>query len=342
MNLKELGEFGLIKKIAEGISFSGREVIRGIGDDTAVTQPDSDGYLLSTVDTLIEDVHFSLTYTSPSLLGRKAVTASLSDIAAMGGTPKYILVSIAIPDNIESEFISLLYKGIKEQAGPYGVRIIGGDTTSSPERLVISIFMLGDVPGGQAIFRDGAQEGDRIYVTGTLGDSALGLKILKEGASDIDDSPYREVILAHIDPQPRVAVGRTIAEREIATAMIDISDGLLKDLKHITEESRVGARIEFSRLPTSDVLKRYLIEAPEDKTLPLTGGEDYELLFTSPPSLSCKVEETAKELGCPCSYIGDIVSLSKGVTVMDEDERPIFFKYEGFDHFRDREYNQSV
>ncbi|MFQ5901701.1 MAG: thiamine-phosphate kinase [Thermodesulfobacteriota bacterium] len=338
MDIRKLGESGLIKEIAQEISFSDPKVIMGVGDDAAVTEVESNEYLLSTVDTLIEDVHFSLYYTSASLLGRKAVTVSLSDIAAMGGTPNYILVSIAIPDKIESNFVSLLYKGIKEQADSYSVRVIGGDTLSSPDKLIVSIFMLGKVSRRQVVFRNGAKEGDKIYVTGTVGDSALGLKILKQGCHynglDIDKSPYRQATLAHIDPKPRVEIGKVLAERGLATAMIDISDGLLKDMRHITEESGVGANIYLSKLPLSTALKKHLVETPEDLTLPLSGGEDYELLFTSSPSLSYKVEATSRELRCPISYIGDIVSPTKGTNVIGKDGKNILIKYEGFDHFR--------
>lgn len=337
MNLRELGEFGLIGEIIKQFPQTNPKVLKGIGDDAAVTELDDKNYLLSTTDTLIEDVHFSLTYISPFLLGQRSVSVSLSDIAAMGGTPKYLLVSIALPQKTEAEFVTLVYKGVKEQIESFSVELIGGNTSFSPDKIIISTFLLGVVPKREVVCRDGAKEGDIVYATGTLGDSALGLKILQRfKGHDFESSPYREAIMAHLQPVPRVEMGRSLAKKRLATAMIDVSDGLLQDLKHLTEDSNMGARIEASKIPISPTFKKHLRKNPEDKVLSFAGGEDYELLFTSPPSFADKVERVAKKLSCQVSCMGEIIPSKEGVKVLDDNGMPLSFKEEGFNHFRQR------
>lgn len=334
MDLRQLGEFGLIREINKQFSVTDPKVFKGIGDDAAVTELDNKSYLLSTTDTLIEDVHFSLTYISPFLLGQRSVSVSLSDIAAMGGTPEYLLVSLALPEKLEAEFVALLYKGIKKQIESFSVKLIGGNTSFSPDKIVITTFVLGVVPKKEVACRDGAKEGDFVYVTGTLGDSALGLKVLQSLKGDnIESSPYCEAIMAHLNPIPRLEMGRALAKKGSVSAMIDVSDGLLQDLRHLTEESNMGARIEASKIPTSPAFKKYLKKNPEDNVLSFAGGEDYELLFTSPPSLAGEVNKVAKNLSCQVSCIGEIVPSKEGVKVLDEEGCPLTFEKRGFDHF---------
>ena len=334
MDLRELGEFGLIREINKQFSVTDPKVLKGIGDDAAVTELDNKSYLLSTTDTLIEDVHFSPAYTSPFLLGQRSVSVSLSDIAAMGGKPEYLLVSLALPKKLEAEFVTLLYNGIKKQIESFSVKLIGGNTSFSPDKIVITTVVLGVVPKKEVVCRDGANEGDFLYVTGTLGNSALGLKVL-EGlkGGNIESSPYGEAVMAHLNPVPRLEMGRTLAKKGLPSAMIDVSDGLLQDLKHLTEESNMGAWIEASKVPTSPIFKKHLRKNPEDNVLSFTGGEDYELLFTSAPSLADEVNKVAKKLSCQVSCIGEIVSSKEGVKVLDEEGSPLTFEKRGFDHF---------
>ena len=335
MELKELGEFGLLKKLSGQFKSTHPRVIKGIGDDTSVTVQDETKYLLCTTDTLVEDIHFSLKHTSSYNLGRKAVSISLSDIAAMGGIPTFLLTSIILPAGTPVDFINLLYKGIKERADEFAVALIGGNTSASPEKIVITTIMLGEVPKDQVIFRKGASAGDVIYVTGRLGDSSLGLKIWKEKDDKIITDPFlKDAMLAHIDPFPRVREGRKLAEKNLATSMIDISDGLISDLRHIAEESMVGAKIWLDKIPISTALKRWLVDHPADITLSLSGGEDYELLFTAPKANTPLIENMAKELGIPITQIGEIVSQEYGVTVLDDKGGVFQPPSNGFEHWK--------
>jgi len=335
MELKELGEFGLLKKLSGQFKSTHPRVIKGIGDDTSVTVQDETKYLLCTTDTLVEDIHFSLKHTSSYNLGKKAVSISLSDIAAMGGAPTFLLTSIILPASTPVDFINLLYKGIKERADEFAVALVGGNTSASPEKIVITTIMLGEVPKDQVIFRKGASAGDVVYVTGRLGDSSLGLKIWKEKDDKIITDPFlKDAMLAHIDPFPRVREGRKLAEKKLATSMIDISDGLISDLRHITEESMVGAKIWLDKIPISTALKRWLVDHPADITLSLSGGEDYELLFTAPKANTPMIENLAKELGIPITQIGEIVPQEYGISVLDDKGGVFQPPSNGFEHWK--------
>jgi len=335
MELKELGEFGLLKKLSGQFKSTHPRVIKGIGDDTSVTVQDETKYLLCTTDTLVEDIHFSLKHTSSYNLGKKAVSISLSDIAAMGGAPTFLLTSIILPASTPVDFINLLYKGIKERADEFAVALVGGNTSASPEKIVITTIMLGEVPKDQVIFRKGASAGDVVYVTGRLGDSSLGLKIWKEKDDKIITDPFlKDAMLAHIDPFPRVREGRKLAEKKLATSMIDISDGLISDLRHIAEESMVGAKIWLDKIPISTALKRWLVDHPSEITLSLSGGEDYELLFTAPKTNTPMIENLAKELGIPITQIGEIVPQEYGVSVLDDKGGIFQPPSNGFEHWK--------
>lgn len=334
MELRELGELRLIRKLMSQFSPAHPLVVKGIGDDAAVTVLDSNRYLLATTDMLVEGIHFSLTYTTPYLLGKRAVTISLSDIAAMGGTPTFLLTSIAIPTYISTEFIDIFYKGVKERCNEFDTNLIGGNTSSS-ERVVIGVSMLGEVKREQVVFRCGARVGDLICTTGYHGDSALGLKIWREkGGKEITDPFLKDAMLEHLDPTPRVREGRLIGERRLATAMIDVSDGLILDLRHIAEASGVGARVWLDKVPISTALKRHLLDHPEDIQLPLAGGEDYELIFTTSPDNISRIDELAKEVTIPITTIGEIVPEKEGIKVLDEKGATIPLTIEGFEHFR--------
>ena len=240
MKFSEIGEFGFIESIKKECITSWEKVIKGIGDDCAVFGPFSGRFLLFTTDMLVEDIHFLKDGITPYQLGWKAVAVNLSDIAAMGGSPRAMLISIGIPVERNVESIQDLYRGMKDICEQYGVNIIGGDTVASPDRLIINVSLIGDAKEDEILYRSGAGPGDKIYVTGNTGDSYAGLKILRHEIS-CPQSVVEHFTRAHNRPEPLVEAGRIIATSHLASAMIDTSDGLLSDLGHICTESGVGA-----------------------------------------------------------------------------------------------------
>jgi len=327
MKLLEIGEFGFIKIIGE-LANKGEGVVMGIGDDIAVLKSSYGKLILVTTDILLQDVHFKLEFTDFYKLGGKALAVNLSDIASCGGIPRAFLVSIALPPETEMESVKDLYRGMTSVGDKFSVSLVGGDT-SRGKALMISITLLGEGEEGQIIYRHGARQGDHIFVTGTLGDAALGLEMLKKGERE------GKLIERHLSPTPRIKEGREIALRGLATSMIDISDGLLSDLGHITETNSMGGKIWLSHIPLSKQYKTRIREYSFDSyLLALTGGEDYELLFTCPPGKGKEVRELAEELGTPMTPIGEIVDASIGIKVYREDGNEYYVRDFGHDHFR--------
>jgi thiamine-monophosphate kinase len=327
MKLTELGEFALIAAIKE-MAATGPGVIKGIGDDAAILMPSPGMVVLVTTDLLLEGVHFNLDFIDPYRLGRKAVAVNLSDMAACAGIPTAFLVSLATPAETEMAFMRSLYQGMLEQAQEFKVSLVGGDT-SRGEKLLISITLMGEAEQAKVIYRAGAKKGDHIFVTGTLGDAALGLEQLKKGKRE------GEAITRHLAPIPRVREGREIAQQGLATAMIDISDGLAADLGHILESSNVGAEVRLSSLPLSEEYRKEVAAYNADTyALALTGGEDYELLFTAPEERTAAIKKLAREFGIPITMIGEITDISQGVTIYGEDGKVYPVKQRGHDHFK--------
>jgi len=300
LKLRELGEFGLIDRIAARASRNSGVKI-GIGDDAAVIEPTEGLVTLITTDMLVEGVHFDLAFCDPVSLGRKSLAVNLSDIAAMGGVPRHFLLSLAVPHHISVEFLDGFMVGMLEMGERFGVSLIGGDTSSSGKGVIISVTVIGEQSPDLVVTRRGALPGDLICVTGTLGDSALGLSLLKRGIRD------GLAVSRHLDPTPRVREGARLAEARLPSAMIDISDGLLADLGHILDLSGVGARLLLDKLPLSaDYIERHSIISEDIFSFPLSGGEDYELLFTTPPGKIATVQSVLMECGTGCSVIGEI------------------------------------
>lgn len=328
--LKDIGEFGLIKKIRTWNAVSRPEVVRSIGDDVAVIDIGTKALLITT-DILIEDIHFERSWIAPYDLGKKALAVNLSDLAAMGGTPKYFLVSIGLPKTLPLSFISLLYRGLKEEAKRFQVDLIGGDTSRSP-KIIINICLIGEGRMGNLLFRNGARVGDDLYVSGTLGDAALGLKILQD--KRLTKKP-NGLIAKHLSPIPRIELGQALARDHVASSMIDISDGLLHDISHILEESRVGARIWEDSIPLSDLYRRWIgrySKAPY--RIALSGGEDYELLFTASPKKRTKISSISRSLNIPITCVGQILYEKEGVQLIGRDSKEIPLNRLGFDHFQ--------
>lgn len=276
MDIRELGEFGLIEEIGKNISLP--EGFIGIGDDCAVI-PQRDGLeTLVSTDMLIEGTHFLLEDISPYRLGWKSAAVNISDIAAMGGSCVGSFLSFALPKGTQTQWLSEFIKGYKALSSICNCPLLGGDTTSSPDKLCISVTVLGEARMGSSVKRSDAQEGDLICVTGPLGDSACGLKLILQGCERDEDAEF--LISKHYMPQPRISEGIALAS-EGTRSMMDISDGIGSDLRHILRKSGLGAEIDLSRIPFSEQLKRKCNEFGWDPlTLAVSGGEDYELLFT--------------------------------------------------------------
>ena len=330
MNLQDIGEFGLINRIRKWMAVSDSAVIQGIGDDVAVIEIDGKA-LLVTTDILIEGVHFDRSWIDPYRLGKKALIVNLSDIAAMGGTPKYFLISLGLPKNLSLSFISSFYRGLKEGARKFRVDLVGGDTSLS-QKIVINICLMGEGRKKNLLFRRGARVGDDLLVSGTLGDAALGLKILQ--TKGLMGGP-KGLIERQLSPCPRIQLGQAIAESRFATAMIDVSDGLLIDTTHLLEESRVGARIWEERVPLSRSYRKWIRSYSKDPyQIALCGGEDYELLFTAPPETRKKISSFAPSLDVPITRIGEILPPKEGLQIIRRDGEKYSPTRLGFEHFK--------
>lgn len=333
MDIKEIGESGLIQRIADNYRSSHPAIICGIGEDAAALKLSEKNILLTTCDLLVEDIHFNLSLTNSYHLGRKSLAVNLSDIAAMGGIPRFFLVSLAIPTYTSVEFIDDLYRGIMELADEFNTELVGGDTNASPDKLIIDITLLGEANPDHLLKRSGAQAGDSIFTTGTLGDSALGFSILKRDHESNSTPPFNKLTLRHLSPRPRIKEGKALAEKHLASAMIDISDGLLTDLKQILTLSKVGATIFISQLPLSNDFKQFQVQHKHNKIdFALNGGEDYELLFTTPQTKENALYRLSQKLKVPITKIGEINS-SKKLIVLDENQTPYSIDDQGYDHF---------
>jgi len=334
VKLREIGEFGLIARIRKSWPASSPQVFKAIGDDAAVTSLLPGNDLVSTVDLLIEDVHFELSWISPFQLGRKALAVNLSDMAAMGAVPRWVLISLAVPSTLSVGFFDDFFSGMRSLAEAHSVSLLGGDTSSSPDRLFIGITLLGEGGKDSLLYRHGAQPGDDLYVTRTLGDSLLGFHLAKSLKGKTPSPEGQFLLQKHLDPVPRLREGKILADRKIATAMIDVSDGLLSDLKHIGEESRVGAVIWAERIPQSEAFRTLAPGGPGQAwKWALKGGEDYELLFSVPPEKASELQALAREWPCGATRIGRIEPLAHGVVVQDEKGTVDPAELKGYDHF---------
>ena len=334
-------EFEFIKRIRDRASKQvSTDLILGIGDDAAILREHQGLETLVTVDLLVEDIDFKIEYAVPEWLGHKALAVSLSDIAAMGGAPKYSLLTLGIPPSLAADFQSFweeFFKGYFALAEQHGVALIGGDLSSTPDRLTIDSMVMGHCSRSKAVRRNGARLGDGIYVTGTLGASAAGLKLLLHGerVNDAEATLSQSALRAHLRPDPCVEFGRLVGEAGLATSMIDISDGLAQDLAHICEESRVAAILDFDTVPIADEV-RLVTQNNEDAFLfAVSGGEDFELLLTAERGYQQELFDLATRCGLQLTRAGEIVpsinascsvSLRRGTNV-----EPISIR--GYNHF---------
>ena len=325
MKRHRLGEFELIRHLSSKILQKKTGIVIGIGDDCAVVQVSRKGLVLLTTDMLVEGVHFRRDWMTLDEIGFKAMRVNISDVAAMGGRPRFALVSVGLPPGFLVADADLLFQGIQIAAGEEGISLVGGDTNAS-HKLIINIVLVGERFRRRVVTRKGARVGDHIYVTGTLGDSRLGLEALRQGKK----KGFKTFIQRHFLPPSRVRTGQRLARRHFVHSLIDLSDGLVGDLGHILEESRVGARVLVDQIPISRGMPEKAGSLGLDPLqVKLAGGEDYELLFTA----SCPLRVPHNIDGVPVTNIGTILPQKEGLCLIDKKGHRLRRRFSSFKHF---------
>jgi thiamine-monophosphate kinase len=324
MRLKHLGERRVLSRIRRTFGQARSDVLLGIGDDAALVR--GPRRLLLTTDILVEDEDFRLADHPPRLLGRKALNVNLSDIAAMGGRALHALVGMALPGDIDESWLRQFMAGFRSAAREAGVVLVGGDL-SQAGKIMIAVTVTGEAK--LPVRRHGARPGDGIFVSGTLGDAAAGFRLLEKGGIRGVVKPVRPLIDAFLDPAPRLKLGALLAGKRLASAMIDLSDGLSVDLAHICAESGVGAEVEAGRIPVSEALTRF---ARDPLDMALNGGEDFELLFTVRPAKIAAVEALASRHAL--TRIGRIIA-GRSIRLVGPDGKKKPLRARGFEHFSD-------
>lgn len=331
-----MNEFEFIQKIKKSplsISNSPTNVRVGIGDDCAVLPKDSKTDLVVTTDLLVEDIDFKLEWSQPEFIGHKALAVSLSDIAAMGAKPVWAMLSIGIPQNIwKTDFVEKFYDGYFRLAQKFNVELVGGDVSKTPDKIVIDSIVAGKVKKNKAVLRSGAKVGDLIFVSGELGGAAGGLKLLEDGFRYISDEKIwrKHLLLKQFQPFPQVSAGEFLRENNLATSMIDLSDGLSSDLAHICLASKVGAKIFADQIPFDKKLKQIAKFFGEKIDFALNGGEDFELLFTVNPKKYFRFENEFRKRSF--FHIGEITANVEIIELMAGENLTIL-QPKGFRHF---------
>jgi thiamine-monophosphate kinase len=347
-DISAVGEFGLIDRIRKIVDIHiddrtiHNQLLTGIGDDAAAFTPGSGNLQLLTTDALVESVHFDLTYTSLKHLGWKSMAANISDIAAMGGVPRYATISLALPKRISVEMVEAFYTGAAAAAMKYSFLIVGGDTVAAADAMMVSVAMTGEVPRDKIIHRRGAVPGDYLCVTGHLGGAVAGLIVLGREKERFQNSeepesfrpnlePYREVIARHLMPHPRLDLSKILANEVKVHAMIDISDGLASEVHHLCTGGNVGAEIHEHNLPviasTQAVAREASVPVSE---YCLYGGEEYELLFAISEEEYKKLEPLTNDV----TIVGRVLEASKGIRLVKEQGENEPLGAGGWNHFR--------
>lgn len=333
MELKEVGEFGLIERLKAGAIVAPERVVMGIGDDAAVLKGEPGFLTLASTDMLVEDIHFTLSTATPREIGYKTMAVNVSDIAAMGGIPEQALVSLGLRPEQQVEFVDELYAGLRECGQRFGVNIIGGDTVSSPRAMVINLAILGRVENDACLYRHGARPGDILLVTGDLGGSAAGLETL------LTPRPAPEEVIAwartrHFRPIPRVEEIRAAVKVGGITAADDISDGLVAEVYTLATASRVGMILEAGAIPIAPATRQLAaIYHKEPLDYALYGGEDFELLLACQPDRVDTVRKAVNQAcGTPVTVIGRVVPAGEGITII-YDGRRLPLPPRGYNHF---------
>ncbi|MFZ2007691.1 MAG: thiamine-phosphate kinase [Stellaceae bacterium] len=326
MKTPGLGEFGRIREYFAPLAGLGS---LDLTDDAALLDCPPGYHLVVTVDQLVEGVHF-LPDDPPELVARKLMRRNLSDLAAMGATPRHYLVTSALPKTHDDEWVRRLAEGLAEDQHRYGLALLGGDSTSTQGPAALTLTAIGHVASGQEIRRKGAQPGDRVWVSGTIGDAFLGLKALRGEFPQLVPE-QREALAARFRlPEPRCNLGPSLIG--IAHAMIDVSDGLVADLGHICETSGISATVELPLVPLSQAARELVAGDPALSAMLVTGGDDYELLFAAPPDVDEEIASLSRGLGLPITRIGAIEA-GVGVRVVDDRGREVPLAKVGWRHF---------
>jgi thiamine-monophosphate kinase len=332
--IQALGEFGLVARLTAGLS-ARPDVLVGVGDDCAVLDLGGEQVLLATCDALLDGEHFLRRVATSEQIGRRAMAVNLSDIASMGGCPRYALISLLLPADLPAAFMDGVYRGLRAEAEEYGAVIVGGNITGSPV-FGLDITLLGQARRGQALLRSGARPGDALLVTGTLGEAAAGLHLLLHPEINAPASIAARLKAAQLTPVPRVPEGRLLATLGVVTAMLDISDGLAADLGHLCERSGVGARLDEAALPLPEAVRAAAQLAGQSALdWALFGGEDYQLLLSAPRAAVPRISETLwVATGTTVTVIGDILPPEAGLTLRARDGSIRPLPPRGWDHLR--------
>ncbi len=340
-------ERDLIQQIKNLTAQKAEGLVHGIGDDCAVVAKDQENVWLLTMDTLVESVHFDCSWHPPYLLGRKAISVNVSDIAAMGGKPIFVLLSLGLPKDFDAAWVTELNRGINEACSQYGCLLIGGDTVCSPEKVSLTLTLIGETAQDQVVYRHGACPGDIIWVSGSLGFAAAGLDCFRSGKITPVIDPIHpsyppelaSCLQAHLDPDARTGLGMALAQTGCVHAMMDLSDGLATDLAHLCQQSKLGATLIAKKLPGRQGLAAAaaLLSKKRSEWM-LTGGEDYELLFTASPKENQMILDVAAKEGVRVSPVGTMSAESQGVLLQGQTtygEEKEHISFQGFDHFTD-------
>ena len=317
-------EFDLIAEVFAPLS--DKKHGRGLLDDGAVMLPSPGKEIVATTDMLVAGVHF-MQDALPGDIARKALRVNLSDLAAMGAIPRYYMMALALPQQLDDNWLRVFTKGLEEDQNAYSVTLIGGDTVATPGPLSITITCFGEVPIGLAIGRNRATPGDFIFVTGSIGDASFGLAILSGKLDCFDDS--KALVDRYRLPQPRCNIGHQLIN--IAHAAIDISDGLLADLRHICRASGVHAVVDASSIPLAKPVAKFIEKNTNFFERAISGGDDYEILFTADPRYESLIARLAGEVNLPITKIGAIQE-GQGISLQAEDGRSITVGFEGYTH----------
>jgi len=331
MQIQELGEFALIERILKQLGAGNSGVVVGPGDDTAVIRVSPGAVLLATCDAQVEGRHFLRAQITSEQIGRRLAAVNLSDIAAMGGQPRWALASFALPDDLDTRFVEGCVRGLAKQLREFGASVVGGNLTGGSQ-LVLDLTLLGEGAPESVLRRAGAIPGDAIFVTGDLGAAAAGRLALAGGLP----GPDAEACIArHLSPLPRVAAGMAIAASGYAHAMIDVSDGFAQDLGHICDASRVGALVEIDRLPIATATRATAMALAEDAaSLALSGGEDYELICVARDDAAARLADAvARVASVALTRVGTIVDAAEGRWLKDSSGGRLPLEQTGWQHF---------